>query len=576
MSSGLCRFKTDKMRELVVHADSLRARAMQVKPSWSYRLGWLVITRFHSVMLAVMLLMAINVFYGLSTAVVSDMDEARYGVAASEMLDAHDWLVPTYGGQPEYWNLKPPLGYWLIQASYSLFGRSVFALRLPSALCALGVVFFTMMFARRWFGSRVAILSGLFTATCFGFLSHHGARSGDLDAQLTLIAALLLMQVPSLGTSYVHRLLFGVLFAVAFLLKSFAIMPFAVATCIYLMFFSGEQVRLRDWLPSLVVFVSIVGTWMLIRSWHDGTAYFVVRMTYEDLFMRATSEIDNGSSYSPWRYAASLFDRFAPWPFFMALGWLYQFRARTRPSQPAYRLVMLWALAPLCLFSLAHTHHHWYLDPAYPAFAMLSAIGFVAIIKWQSAERSRALLVVTLAVMLIACETRVLMRCIERDRMPPAQLFLASLGKFKHHRGTQLRANYPLSHSERFILQVICGFDVTDSSQSTLTSAAITSGVTLFKASSPAEHPFVESTHAVLAEHNDLLLIGNSFAKNAEKQQPEAKPAELEQNASRISLAGNQLLAIQGQSSAARPGLRARKSGGDARERRRKPRVVPS
>ena len=40
----------------------------------------------------------------------------------------------------------------------------------------------------RWFGRRAAILAGLFMTTCFGFLSNHGARSGN--SGLTLFSKL--------------------------------------------------------------------------------------------------------------------------------------------------------------------------------------------------------------------------------------------------------------------------------------------------------------------------------------------------------------------------------------------------
>jgi 4-amino-4-deoxy-L-arabinose transferase-like glycosyltransferase len=494
----------------LAEAGGIPALNKRAEKSWHYQLGRLVVTRFQLFQLAVLVLMAINVFYRLSSAVVSDMDEARYGVAASEMLDAHNWLVPTYGGRTEYWNLKPPLGYWLIQASYSIFGRSVFALRLPAALCALGVVLLTMTIGRRWFGRRVAILAGLFMATCFGFLSHHGARSGDLDAQLTLISMLLLWQVPKLSVSSASRLWFGLLFGVAFLLKSFAIMPFAIASVIYLLWVDDKKTRVRDWLPALMVFVGIVGAWMLVRTIKDGTAYFVVRMTYEDLFLRATHEVDHGSRYAPWGYAASLFDRFAPWPVFIVVGWLYKLRGKVSASQPLYRLVMLWALVPLSLFSLAHTHHHWYLNPAYPAFAMLSAIALLNITKRQVSMLARNLMVGLLAVLLVACEVRVIKRCAHRDRMPPSQRFLSSLGKYNLRHGTPLQASFPLSHSERFILQVVCGFDVRDPETEAVKGAATPAYPTLSLSRMPSalqDSRMEPLPGTVLAQYHDLMLL---------------------------------------------------------------------
>src|ERR1700760_3085389 len=97
---------------------------------------------------AILALMAFNSFFALEGMHIRDFDEARYGVAASEMLHSHSALVATYAGATEYWNLKPLLGYWLLEASYQVFGETPFALRVPAALSGLALVALTLLFAR--------------------------------------------------------------------------------------------------------------------------------------------------------------------------------------------------------------------------------------------------------------------------------------------------------------------------------------------------------------------------------------------------------------------------------------------
>lgn len=499
-----------------IMADLVPARTAVASKSWPYLLGRLVVTRFQSFQLAVLMLMAINVFYGLSDSVVSDMDESRYGVAASEMLRKNDWLVPTYAGEAEYWNLKPPLGYWLIQGSYALFGRSTMSLRLPSALCALGVVFLTMQIGLKWYNRRIAILAGLFVATCFGFLSHHGARSGDLDAALTLISLLLLRLVPGLYDSSRDRLLFGLLCAAGFLLKSFAILPFILATAVYLVWIDGRKLNWREWLPALGVIVAIVGGWAVMRTIRDGTPHFVIRMFYEDLLMRATQEIDGGSSYAPWGYFTSLFDRFAPWPLYLVIGCIHYVRnASTRGGinrlKQARRLVVVWGALPLCLFSLAHTHHHWYLDPIYPAFAILTGVAVLRIFEHQSTELKKSLVVGLAIVSLVACEARVIARCFYNDRMPRSQIFLATLGKYNRDRRIPLYVAFHLSHSERFLLQVVCGYDVREqppSVSATYAHKESRPGLTLYRLTELRDAAKIKAaTAGVLVEHENFILV---------------------------------------------------------------------
>src|ERR1044071_1591383 len=58
--------------------------------------------------------------------------EGQYAGAAREMVENHQWLLPTNDGAPRL--QKPPLLYWLIIISFKLFGINAAAARLPVAL----------------------------------------------------------------------------------------------------------------------------------------------------------------------------------------------------------------------------------------------------------------------------------------------------------------------------------------------------------------------------------------------------------------------------------------------------------
>ena len=62
--------------------------------------------------------------------------ETHFAMVGSEMLLRNDWVTPHLNGAP-YLN-KPPLMYWLIATSISVFGNTEFAVRLPIALSAWG------------------------------------------------------------------------------------------------------------------------------------------------------------------------------------------------------------------------------------------------------------------------------------------------------------------------------------------------------------------------------------------------------------------------------------------------------
>jgi 4-amino-4-deoxy-L-arabinose transferase-like glycosyltransferase len=479
-------------------------------------------------------LMAFNVFAGLGSVAVNDSDEARYGVSAWEMLQSHSYVVTIYAGQREYWNLKPPLGYWLMALAFRLCGPTLFALRLPSALCALGVVAGTLWLGRRWLGRRESLLAGLIMATAFGFLSNHGARSGDLDAVLTLLLLLGTAEVARLGESPWRVVSLGAILALAFLLKSFAILPLvAVAGLHALLSGAWRRQRLPHCLLALLAFALPVAAWALARSLADGSTYFLRRMVQEDLLDRSTQVIDK-VTYSPLGYVAALFDRFAPWPLLLVVAAVVAWRAEGLRGLVRGRLplLLLWALVPLVLFSLSRTQHHWYLDPSYPAWALLAAVAATGLLRRARPERQRAVFVACVLLPLTLCEGRILYRVLVAERMPESQRFLTQLKEHRLELGPEVRTS-PLRHSERFILEAMDGFSVQEvdgRQRSTAADPLHPTSVLLVKAvPGPRVQPplgsgiFLENAHYLLFQGTSQLA-GRSAPRGLRRRIPLRRP----------------------------------------------------
>jgi 4-amino-4-deoxy-L-arabinose transferase-like glycosyltransferase len=99
----------------------------------------------------------------LGTSSIWDANEAFYAETPREMLESGDYLAPRFNFEPRA--QKPPLTYWAILASYKLFGISEFAVRLPIALAAIGVLLFSYGIARMLFNPRAALIAAAVTAT---------------------------------------------------------------------------------------------------------------------------------------------------------------------------------------------------------------------------------------------------------------------------------------------------------------------------------------------------------------------------------------------------------------------------
>jgi len=83
-----------------------------------------------------------------------------------EMHQSGNWLLPTSNGFPRV--QKPPLVYWTMLVSTSLFGDNEFALRLPNALATTGWIVATYLIMRRLGGERFGLASALILASMLG------------------------------------------------------------------------------------------------------------------------------------------------------------------------------------------------------------------------------------------------------------------------------------------------------------------------------------------------------------------------------------------------------------------------
>jgi 4-amino-4-deoxy-L-arabinose transferase-like glycosyltransferase len=86
-------------------------------------------------------------FFRLSGIGLLGPDEPRYAQVGREMLDRHDWVTPVL--YHHTWLEKPILLYWGEMLSYSAFGVSDWAARVPSAFAATLLVFGSFLAVRR-------------------------------------------------------------------------------------------------------------------------------------------------------------------------------------------------------------------------------------------------------------------------------------------------------------------------------------------------------------------------------------------------------------------------------------------
>ncbi len=130
--------------------------------------------------LPILLVFAVAAFLLLAHLGAPPLDEAeaRSAIVSRHILNTGQWLWPVPGGP--FGCEKSPLAYWQAAPFAWLSGGvTELAVRLPSALWALALLFFTWDLARRWHDGLAAVLSAGALATSYGFI--HWGRHGTAD-----------------------------------------------------------------------------------------------------------------------------------------------------------------------------------------------------------------------------------------------------------------------------------------------------------------------------------------------------------------------------------------------------------
>lgn len=179
--------------------------------------------------------------------------EGHRAIPAYEILDSGEWLLTTMFGEP--YLRKPPGMPWAIAVSSMVFGETALAARLVSAVSITLMSVVAFGYARRWFGARAGLISGL-SVLLMPWLWEVG-RAAEIEALNTLgvqLAVLAVVDV-ALGARGRRRAVSGVLLGIGLALLLFAkgpagVAPVAAALAVSVLIGRSPRVVVR---PSLFV-----------------------------------------------------------------------------------------------------------------------------------------------------------------------------------------------------------------------------------------------------------------------------------------------------------------------------------
>ncbi len=131
----------------------------------------------------ILLRLMLNIFLPLM-----DKTEARYAEIARLMVETNDWITPQIDYGVPFW-AKPVLSTWLSALSMKVLGIHEFAVRLPSLLLSLGMVFMANRFARN--KELPPYFAGFVLISLPEFLLHMGVVSTDVTLSFSVALIML-------------------------------------------------------------------------------------------------------------------------------------------------------------------------------------------------------------------------------------------------------------------------------------------------------------------------------------------------------------------------------------------------
>jgi 4-amino-4-deoxy-L-arabinose transferase-like glycosyltransferase len=328
-------------------------------------------------LLGLVLLMAAAAFtIGLGEAPI-ERAEIYFLDAGRAMVERSDWLVPYYRGEPFF--DKPPLTYWLLAASFSLFQPSLFSGRLVAVLVAFATLFATFGIARflarmarpdraEEASNEAAFFATSILATSYAFVSF--ARLTMSDMLLTLLTLLAGAAFLKSEAEARPRLLLicGAFLGLGFLTKGPIAWIYFGALLLAFLLVERRFPRIFDarGLTGALAAVGVGLSWfffVFLREGIEPLKWFFLR---ENLQRFAAPTYDAAEPF--WYYIPIYAIEGLPWSILVVPAALYAFRSS---SPKTLRILFLWAVFMAVPLSLSRGKIDYYLLPLLPPLSLM-------------------------------------------------------------------------------------------------------------------------------------------------------------------------------------------------------------
>ena len=319
------------------------------------------------------------------------MDDADtvHAEAAREMVEHNDWVTLKINDGFRYLE-KAPLMYWLVAASYKIFGVHDWSARLPIALGMLALLLVVYRIGRRFYSDEGGLYAALALGTGFGPFIYTRFMIPEMLVALWLALGfdffLTSLEESERGEQPSLWVCWGLAATMALnvLTKGLIGLVFPVGTIfIYLLLTRNLRHLLRLRLfSSFLVFLLIAAPWHVLaglRNPAQGEArgffwfYFVNEHFLRFLKKRFPADYD---TVPLWLFWGLMLVWLMPWTAFLVQAIkqvpakLAAFRVGLNAQQSATLIFALWPMVILLFFSFS-SRQEYYVLPGLPGVALL-------------------------------------------------------------------------------------------------------------------------------------------------------------------------------------------------------------